>query len=366
MQGSASDATITVDATAPTATLTGAPSGTDNTTTLAVTVGGTGVTHYKSVASAGASCPSGTKYGTSPTSLVSSVGYNPDGVAATATRLYFVTNAAGYNTKAQAYNRTTGAAVTTDDITLATDNVNSSGATTDGTTLWVLDGADDKLYAYTISTKTRDTSKEFTLHSDNGSGGGLTLYNNHFYVVDDINNKVYAYTKGGTRVAAKDFAINSANGSAITHNGTHFFLNNHYGTPNYKFDAYTVDGVRAPLFDITGLQWASGTYDYYGATIYGNTFYYIPGGSVKYVTAVSTGVAYGSEAAVATNITDSISLVADGSVILCVAGRDAAGNYQSTPTTTSWTKDAYCVADYLLRLLQRHERGNADDVGASV
>ena len=45
LQGSASNATVTVDSTAPTATLTGAPSGTSNTTTLAVTVGGTDVTH---------------------------------------------------------------------------------------------------------------------------------------------------------------------------------------------------------------------------------------------------------------------------------------------------------------------------------
>ena len=31
--------------------------------------------------------------------------------------------------------------------------------------------------------------------------------------------------------------------------------------------------------------------------------------------------------------------LADGSVTLCVKGRDDAGNYQSTPTTTTWTKD---------------------------
>ncbi|MBI2061854.1 MAG: hypothetical protein HYT87_19110, partial [Nitrospirae bacterium] len=51
---------------------------------------------------------------------------------------------------------------------------------------------------------------------------------------------------------------------------------------------------------------------------------------------------YSAEVTVATNITDNISGVADGSVTLCVVGRDGAGNYQSYASATSagWTKDA--------------------------
>ena len=52
-----------------------------------------------------------------------------------------------------------------------------------------------------------------------------------------------------------------------------------------------------------------------------------------------TATGYGSETAIATTITNDISSLADGSVTLCVLGRDAAGNYQSTPTKTTWTKD---------------------------
>ena len=52
----------------------------------------------------------------------------------------------------------------------------------------------------------------------------------------------------------------------------------------------------------------------------------------------STGT-YGTRAAVATKITDNISLTADGQLTLCVRGEDAAGNIQGTATSTSWTKD---------------------------
>ena len=75
-------------------------------------------------------------------------------------------------------------------------------------------------------------------------------------------------------------------------------------------------------------------------------------------------VAYGSETAVATNITDDISSLADGSVTLCAVGRDTAGNWQSTATTTTWTKDT-AAPDYFFGLLQRHD-GNAGDERAGV
>ena len=49
---------------------------------------------------------------------------------------------------------------------------------------------------------------------------------------------------------------------------------------------------------------------------------------------------YGAETAVATEITEDISALADGSVILCLIARDRAGNWQpeSTATAVSWTK----------------------------
>ena len=51
---------ITIDTSAPTASLTGAPSGTSNVDTLDVTVGGTGVTHYQYAVFSGTVCTSAT------------------------------------------------------------------------------------------------------------------------------------------------------------------------------------------------------------------------------------------------------------------------------------------------------------------
>jgi hypothetical protein len=50
---------------------------------------------------------------------------------------------------------------------------------------------------------------------------------------------------------------------------------------------------------------------------------------------------YSAETAVASAIATSISGIADGSVTVCVVGRDVAGNYQSfsTPTSATWMKD---------------------------
>ena len=59
----------------------------------------------------------------------------------------------------------------------------------------------------------------------------------------------------------------------------------------------------------------------------------------KVVTGACTTGNYGSETAVATKITTDISALADGTIRLCVIGRDTAGNYQSTATEASWTKD---------------------------
>jgi hypothetical protein len=55
----------------------------------------------------------------------------------------------------------------------------------------------------------------------------------------------------------------------------------------------------------------------------------------------SSSSGYSAEVVRATNITASVSGLADGSVTLCVWGRDAAGNYQDLADATSftWTKD---------------------------
>jgi hypothetical protein len=59
------------------------------------------------------------------------------------------------------------------------------------------------------------------------------------------------------------------------------------------------------------------------------------------VTDCTVAAGYSAETPVATFITSSITGIADGSVTVCVVGRDAANNYQAfaTPTLASWMKD---------------------------
>lgn len=55
----------------------------------------------------------------------------------------------------------------------------------------------------------------------------------------------------------------------------------------------------------------------------------------------ATAAAYGAETAVSSKIISNISTLADGSVTICVIGRDAAGNWQTEATAAyaTWTKD---------------------------
>ena len=60
----------------------------------------------------------------------------------------------------------------------------------------------------------------------------------------------------------------------------------------------------------------------------------------KVVQGSSCGVGgYGNETAVGTKITDNLSSYRDGTLTLCVLGKDSAGNWQTSATSASWTKD---------------------------
>ena len=184
-QGYASDATVTVDATAPTATLTGAPSGTNNTTTLSVTVGGTDVTHYKHFVLAGASC--GTEaYHRAGSLANSTIIRDADGIANTDTHFYLVDSSSG--TAARAYTLA-GTRDSTKDITLAAENRDSTGAYADGTYLYVVDKTDRKIYAYNHATGAHDTSKEITLHADNADASGLAKSAANFMSLTRLTTK---------------------------------------------------------------------------------------------------------------------------------------------------------------------------------
>ena len=101
--------------------------------------------------------------------------------------------------------------------------------------------------------------------------------------------------------------------------------------------SYTYDGT-APTATVSGAPSGSSSTTTLDVTVAGTGVTHYKSKAVA--GACSTGN-YGSETAVATKITTDISALADGTVRLCVIGRDAAGNWQATGSATeaSWTKD---------------------------
>ena len=91
----------------------------------------------------------------------------------------------------------------------AAGNGAPTGLCSDGTTMFVADGDDNKVYAYTLSTRARDAAKDITLHADNDMAEGLWCDDDYVWVVDDDtapNNDIFAYNRAdGTQNTDVDF-----------------------------------------------------------------------------------------------------------------------------------------------------------------
>ena len=61
---------------------------------------------------------------------------------------------------------------------VAAGNGAPRGIWSNGTTMWVVDPADDKIYAYTVATKVRDSSKDFNTLSAAGNNNPYGLWSN--------------------------------------------------------------------------------------------------------------------------------------------------------------------------------------------
>ena len=190
------------------------------------------------------------------------------------------------------------------------------------------------MYAYNISTGARDTSKEFTLDSSNDSPNGITKTATHFYVLEDGEGSVYAYTTDGTRASGKDItSLQNVRGSGITTDGTDIYIL----SKRFIYVYALSDGSHRKTINIakTGILAGSNTV---GGLVFLDDYLYVVNNtknSLVYVAEPS----YGTATAVATNITDSLTDMADGSVSLCVVGRDSDGIWQLTPTHAGWVKE---------------------------
>ena len=95
-------------------------------------------------------------------------------------------------------------------------NTSPQGLWSNGSTMWVADGADGKLYAYKMSDKTRDPLKDFDTLDAAGNDLPTGLWSNGvtMWVTDWQDKKIYAYKMSDkSRDPAKDFDTLSAAGN---------------------------------------------------------------------------------------------------------------------------------------------------------
>ena len=101
------------------------------------------------------------------------------------------------------------------DTLTAAGNEDPRAIWSDGTTMWVSDTTDDRIYAYRMSNNNRDTSKEFgTLDPDNQFPSGLYTDGTTMWVADIADGKLYAYRMSDKqRHDNRDFDTLSAAGN---------------------------------------------------------------------------------------------------------------------------------------------------------
>ena len=101
-----------------------------------------------------------------------------------------------------------------DSPTLAVANTNPQGIWSDGTTMWVANGADRKIYAYNLATKARESSNDFdTLSAAGNLPRGIWSDGTTMWVADtDGAAEIYAYNLA-TKVRDSDKDFDSLSGA---------------------------------------------------------------------------------------------------------------------------------------------------------
>ena len=90
----------------------------------------------------------------------------------------------------------------------ATGNSAPAGIWSDGATMWVVDGFDDKVYAYSMTTGERLPDEEFDLDPANQWPGGLWSDGETFWVPTRYEAVLYAYNRStGARDVDKEFFL---------------------------------------------------------------------------------------------------------------------------------------------------------------
>ena len=144
------------------------------------------------------------------------------------------------------------------DIVLHSDNDYVIDMWSDGTTMWVLDRADNKVYAYMLSGAgaERDSAKDFVLVSNNDRPRSIWSHGTTVWVADDADDKVYAYTltgSGARRDSGKDFGLDSNNRYPrdMWSDGTTMWVSDRVGRKVYAYTLTDSGATRNSLLDIT-------------------------------------------------------------------------------------------------------------------
>ncbi len=181
------------------------------------------------------------------------------GVWSDGTTVWVVDSAAD---KVFAYVLASGARDAAGDIdTLDADNTHSQGIWSDGTTMWIADDEDDKVYAYDLASGARDAAADIdTLDADNSHPMGIWSDGTSMWIADDEDDKVYAYDlASGARDETRDIDSLDAAGNnhprGIWSDGTTLWIADDEDDKVYAYEL--ASGARYEARDIDTLSGTS-------------------------------------------------------------------------------------------------------------
>ena len=137
-------------------------------------------------------------------------GHNvPEGIWSDGSTMWIVE---GRENKILAYSMSTHDRQSGKDIELASYNDDPQGIWSDGTVMWVADWDDTKLYGYSLSNGQRLSGRDIDLTSRNDGPRGVWGHGSFIYVVDKDDTWVYAYNKTNhNRASGEEFNLHSHN-----------------------------------------------------------------------------------------------------------------------------------------------------------
>ena len=137
-------------------------------------------------------------------------GHNvPEGIWSDGSTMWIVE---GREDKILAYSMSTQNRQSGKDIDLASYNDDPQGIWSDGTVMWVADWDDTKLYGYSLSNGQRLAGRDIDLTGSNDGPRGVWGHGSFIYVVDKDDTWVYAYNKTNhNRASGEEFNLHADN-----------------------------------------------------------------------------------------------------------------------------------------------------------